>query len=100
MGVDLHWFFARKITARAEGAVAHVHERPVPDLFSLGAPFVRLYVESKCAFDGLDLAQPALANQLDSPLIYGFKMPAVTDHQLLFCALAGGDHLARFRNRG
>src|SRR6266853_3170989 len=100
MGVDLHWFFARKVTASVEGVDPHVHERTAPGHFSLSAPFVRLDVESKCAFDGLDLAQPALANQLDSPLIHGFKMAAVTDHQLLFCALAGGDHLARFRNRG
>ena len=49
-------------------------------------------VEAEGALDGLDLAERAVADELDGPQVGGLVMAAISDHELDVGGLAGGDH--------
>ena len=49
-------------------------------------------VEAEGAFDGLHLAEGAVADELDGPEVGGLVVAAVGDHELDVGGLAGGDH--------
>ncbi len=92
--------FAGEIAAGIERIDADIVERAAAGKLLAEAPFAGRDVEAECAFNGLHLAERAVANELDGAEIRRLIVAAIGDHQLDVCGLAGGNHLFAVGNAG
>jgi len=97
---DAVGLFAGEIAAGVEGVNADVVERAAAGEGFAATPLAFADVEAEGALDGLDLAEVAVANELDGAQIGRLIVAAIGDHQFLVCGLAGGDHLLAVFNAG
>ena len=100
MPLRLGGLFGGEVAACVEAVDADVEERAAAGEGLFGAPVAGIDVEAEGSFDGLDLAERAVVNELGGLEVGGLEVAAVGDHELDVGGFAGGDHGFALGNAG